>query len=93
MRGIPNGRREWRGPPRENVSFEQSLRERLCKLLFATGMWCPVGNMSGLYTGGIGGGGAAEVISGLNFKLGVVFDRDETIPATVFSADPARRVL
>jgi len=55
-------------------------------------MWYPVGNMSGLYAG-IGGGEAALVVSGLNSKLSIMFDRDGTIPATVFSANPARRVL
>ena len=93
MRGIPNGRRALGGPTRENVSFEQSLRERLCKLLFAMRMCYPVGNMSGLYAGIGGDSEAALVIPGLNFMSGIMFGRDGTIPATVFSANPARRVL
>jgi hypothetical protein len=48
--------------------------------------------MSGLYAG-IDGGDGSLVVSGLNFKLGIMFDRDMTIPATIFSANSACRVL
>jgi hypothetical protein len=55
-------------------------------------MWCPVGNMSGLYAGI--GGDVTLFIPGLNFKLGIMMMMfDGMIRAAAFSASPARRVL